>query len=284
MAVESRPTVEARPEVERPVADAKPIIVATPVVEAPPVAEVRPVVEGRSVVDGRVVVDEEVIVAQPRDAIRDSAPSLVVDGDKPQSLPSVAPMVAKTKMKVRREEFDASQVTRHVSKPRVHRSEVNVPPPLSAVIETKVAKEPVALHAAPPPASVVQAAPVSVAQSESVAQANAATARTEVIAEAVDRIVETVVDRIYATPSLAQGEGEIRIMLRPTVLDGSELSLSAKDGTLTVSVTPSTPEVVKVVAASLPTLETALAEHAPAFHHVAVVLATAKKGKKDEAA
>ena len=114
--------------------------------------------------------------------------------------------------------------------------------------------------------------------------ASAASARTEVIVETVNEIVETVVDRISVTPTLAQGEGEIRITLRPTVLDGSTVSLSAKDGELTVVVAPATPDAAHLASAALPRLEAALAAHAPAFHHVAVVLATSKKGKSDEIA
>jgi hypothetical protein len=114
--------------------------------------------------------------------------------------------------------------------------------------------------------------------------ASAASARTEAIVETVNEIVETVVDRISVTPTLAQGEGEIRITLRPTVLDGSTVSLSAKGGELTVIVAPATPDAAHLASAALPRLEAALAAHAPAFHHVAVVLATSKKGKSDEIA
>ena len=55
------------------------------------------------------------------------------------------------------------------------------------------------------------------------------------------------------------------------------------DGTLTVAVTPATPAAEQAAAAALPRLEVALAEHAPAFRHVAVAL-VAKKGKIDETA
>ena len=131
---------------------------------------------------------------------------------------------------------------------------------------------------APPPleaGAVAQPAAASVA---------AASARTAAIVETVNEIVETVVDRIAVTPALASGEGEIRITLRPTVLDGSSIRLSAKGGELTVVVAPATPQAAQLAAAALSRLEVALAEHAPAFRHVAVVLATAKKGKSDEVA
>ena len=73
----------------------------------------------------------------------------------------------------------------------------------------------------------------------------------------------------------------MRITLKPTVLDGSEISLTAQDGALTVAIVPTTPEAERLAAAALPRLETALAEHVSAFRHVAVAVAT-KKGKSDE--
>jgi hypothetical protein len=48
-------------------------------------------------------------------------------------------------------------------------------------------------------------------------------------------------------------------------------------------VTPATSAAAQAAAVALPQLETALAEHAPAFRHVAVAL-VAKKGKIDETA
>ena len=119
----------------------------------------------------------------------------------------------------------------------------------------------------------------------------AQTARTETIVEAVgktveivNQVVEAVVEEIAVTPTLAQGEGEIRITLKPTVLDGSEIRLTASAGELTVSVVPATAQSAQVVQQNIVNLESALAEHAPSFHHVAVVIATSKKGKVNEAA
>ena len=116
-----------------------------------------------------------------------------------------------------------------------------------------------------------------------VAAVSAASARTEAIADTVNQIVEAVVGQMVVTPSLVRGEGEVRMTLKPTVLDGSDITLTAKDGTLTVAVTPATSASAQAAAVALPQLETALAEHAPAFRHVAVAL-VAKKGKIDETA
>ena len=157
--------------------------------------------------------------------------------------------------------------------------------PAVARSETRDTPEaPTALPAAPAPQA---AAPVEPPQPSQVAAAQSA--RTEVIAETVgktveivNQVVEAVVAEIAVTPTLAQGQGEIRIILKPTVLDGSEIHLSAKGGEMTVSVTPATAEAARIVQQNLPRLETALAEHAPSFHHVAVVVSSAKKGKTDE--
>ena len=118
---------------------------------------------------------------------------------------------------------------------------------------------------------------------QEVAAVSAVTARTEVLVETVNQVVEAVVEQIAVTPALVQGEGEVRMTLKPTVLDGSDILLSAKDGTLAVVVAPATVAAEQAMAAALPRLEMALAQHAPAFRHVEVALA-AKKGKVDEIA
>ena len=140
---------------------------------------------------------------------------------------------------------------------------------------------------------VLQAAPVQVAASEVQSAAvvpgdgglsvSAVSARTEAIVDTINEVVEAVVGQMTVTPSLVQGEGEVRMTLKPTVLDGSDITLSARDGTLTVAVTPATLSAEQAVAAAMPRLEIALAEHAPAFRHVEVAL-VAKKGKTDEVA
>ena len=270
------------------------------------VASIRSAVEmpdvTRPAAEGRVVV-EDVAVARPHNTVIVDVPPQAADDVATPSLPSVVPVTAESQPAVEsRPVVESSPIVE--SKPVVEvpvaekRLVADDPVTELRIVEPTVSETPVSkpkmstkrgpvdapLHAAPVSVSVAPATPMAVAQPDIVKQANAATARIEVVVETVEQIVETVVDRIFATPSLAQGEGEIRIMLRPTVLDGSELSISAKDGTLTVSVAPATPEAARVVAFALPRLETALVEHAPAFHHVAVVLATVKKGKNNEAA
>ncbi|MBO7685959.1 MAG: flagellar hook-length control protein FliK [Kiritimatiellae bacterium] len=142
------------------------------------------------------------------------------------------------------------------------------------------------------PAARIQAVPVAVTPpvaeavvplAPEVAAASAATARTEAIVETAERIVEAVAGQIVVTPALTQGEGNVRITLKPTVLDGSEISLTAQDGTLAIAIVPATPEAERLAAAALPRLETALAEHVPAFSHVSVAIGQ-KKGRSNETA
>ncbi len=109
----------------------------------------------------------------------------------------------------------------------------------------------------------------------------AASARTDAIVETVNKIVESVAAEISVTPSIVKGEDTVHITLKPTVLDGSEIALSAKDGTLTVAIVPATQLAERIAAAALPRLETALAEHIPAFQQLVVVV---KKGKSNETA
>ena len=111
---------------------------------------------------------------------------------------------------------------------------------------------------------------------------SAESARTESIVETVNQVVEAVAGQITVTPGITHGDCDIKITLKPTVLDGSEITMSSKDGTLTVYIVPATQEASAMVAAAMPRLETALAEHAPAFRHVSVALAV-KKGNRNEA-
>ncbi len=177
--------------------------------------------------------------------------------------PTVKPIVEPTA-----EPLDARHVTRDVKVENVAVEKQEE----KAVAASAHVVAPVATDAPVPQA--VQIAPEAAAIS-------AASARTEAIVETVNHIVEAVVGQILVTPGITHGECEVKIMLKPTVLDGSEITMSSKDGTLTVCVTPATPEASATAVAALPRLETALAEHAPAFRQVSVSLAM-KKGNRNE--
>lgn len=136
------------------------------------------------------------------------------------------------------------------------------------------------LHATPVDVPAPAASPAPLADPSAVA--SAASARTESIAETVDQIASAVASRILVTPSLrAGGDGQIRIALQPAVLDGSTVTLTARNGTLAVAVVPATAEAAALAAAALPQLAAAMEAHAPAFRRVQVSLAS-KKGNPDE--
>ena len=149
------------------------------------------------------------------------------------------------------------------------------------------AKQPQPLQAMPV-AVVADSAGTVDAQSATareVSAVSAATARTETVVEVVDKLIEAVVSQISVTPSLVKGEGEVYMTLKANVLDGSNITLSAKDGVLAVVVTPATPEAAQAIAAAAPRLEVALAEHVPTFRNVAVKLGSvSRKGNSDETA
>jgi flagellar hook-length control protein FliK len=96
----------------------------------------------------------------------------------------------------------------------------------------------------------------------------------------IDEIVEAVSEEIEVVPSLVKGDEEVIIHLKPTVLDGSEIRMSAKEGVLTLEIAPATQEAARAVERSIPQLERALAEHVTVFHGFSVAV---KKGKSDEA-
>ena len=170
--------------------------------------------------------------------------------------------------------------------------EKNVVPQVRARLEHPVDEPdaPTVLAAAPVmpplvertiPAESAAVQQVAAAQSARTEAVNAAVARA---VETVNALVETVVAEIAVTPALARGDGIYTLSLHDALPICSELHLSAKAGELTVAVTPATAAAAHVIQQNLPRLETALAEHAPAFRHVAVVLSSFKKGKTDETA
>ncbi len=110
-----------------------------------------------------------------------------------------------------------------------------------------------------------------------------ATARTQELVDAA----AVVADTILVTPSLVQGEGEVTIRLRPTVLDGSEIRLEAKGEAITVALTPATSEVQRLAEQSQTRFAAELSERIPSFQ-IAVVVnprqATSKRDLRDETA
>ncbi len=134
------------------------------------------------------------------------------------------------------------------------------------------------------PATAMQAAPVPVAMPalDGVARAPEAVSGAGMTSAQIAELVESVAAQIRVEPSLRSGEGTVMIQLKPTVLEGSRISLSAKDGALSVEIAPvATGEVVARIQNALPRLEAALASSIAEFHSISVSL---RKDRKDETA
>ena len=202
--------------------------------------------------DAPVPAAQPIPVAQPAVVAAESSVPVAADSSAAPLVQSPRPSVAS----------DAPALRPSIEKGPKRPEEMDAP----QIIITPVVTEAVATQAMP-----------------AVADVSAPSVRTELLVETVNQIVEAVSEQILVTPSLTHGEGEVRILLKPTVLDGSAITLSAKEGTLTVAVAPATQEAEQTALAALPRLEAALAVHAPTFRHVAVTL-IARKGKTDETA
>ena len=304
------PAAQVTPVVDRPAIQAAPV--AAPVVNEPPVAPVaipvvapvvempvRPVVASVAapVADMPVtpvaasvavpVSDEPVTpVAMPVAApVAEEPLAMPITAETPRKAAEPQSVVVETV--VRHEAIDDGGDIEKMAAPRVPRPVPQTPSTPSREATHVAAKTPdeqeTVLQAVPVVAAPPEYLAASVPLREDGISVAAATARTEAIVETVNKMVEAVVGQISVTPSLVKGEGEVHMTLKPTVLDGSDITLTAKDGTLTVAITPATPEAAQSAAAALPRLEAALAEHVAAFHHVSVAL-VAKKGKTDETA
>ena len=257
--------------------------------EAPVSDPAKPAPEDVAIAAAPVSEDVSPLIGAPVADKASDSPTVSASGDLVADVHASAPDVHVPVQDVRVPTADVHETTPDVdvSAPEVA-SRVSRPVSAASAFAEEsgdVAEE--AVQAAPHvvvAASAPQAADVVAPQAvQEVAAVSAATARTETLVETVNQIVEAVVGQLVVTPSLVQGEGEVRMTLKPTVLDGSDITLSAKGGTLTVAVAPATPSAEQAVTAALPRLEIALAEHAPAFRHVEVALA-AKRGKIDEVA
>ena len=283
------------PVAEIPVVAERPVVVETPVAVESPVIDKVPVPTATPVIAPSAEPATQEAVAKPGG---DGVPPPSAAGDGTPALPERQGFATASQFTDIAGETPAV-IERPVviERPAVLEQPVGVE--RQVAVETPTAAVPSSAVEAPrdeedleSPAARIQTVPVAVTPpvaetavpvAPEVAAASAATARTEAIRETVEQVVEAVAGQIVVTPALTHGEGNVRITLKPTVLDGSEISLTAQDGTLTVAIVPTTSEAERLAAAALPRLETALAEHVPAFRHVAVAVAP-KKGKSDETA
>ena len=114
------------------------------------------------------------------------------------------------------------------------------------------------------PAAAPTAAPVTAVEAV-VAAFTPSAARAVEPAQVLVEAARAVADTLLVTPGLLRGEGEIRIQLRPDVLDGTEIHIVVAGRQLTVAFTPPTPDLVALIEQSRPQLTAHLAERIHAF-------------------
>ena len=114
------------------------------------------------------------------------------------------------------------------------------------------------------PAAAPTAAPVTAVEAV-VAAFTPSAARAVEPAQVLVEAARAVADTLLVTPGLLRGEGEIRIQLRPDVLDGTEIHIVVAGRQLTVAFTPPTPDLVVLIEQSRPQLTAHLAERIHSF-------------------
>ena len=76
-------------------------------------------------------------------------------------------------------------------------------------------------------------------------------------------IATSVADAVMVSPGLLQGDGTVRVVLKPDVLQGTEIRVVSENGAVTVNFIPSTLEVAALLERSQPMLVQHLATHVP---------------------
>ena len=76
-------------------------------------------------------------------------------------------------------------------------------------------------------------------------------------------IAEAVADRVLVSQGLMQGDGEVRVLLKPDVLQGTEIRVVSENGAVTVNFIPATPEIAALLERNQPLLVQHLATHVP---------------------
>ncbi len=94
--------------------------------------------------------------------------------------------------------------------------------------------------------------------------------------EVLIQAAEAVADTILVSPGLLRGEGEIRVQLRPDVLDGTEIRIGVSGRQLDVAFMPSTADMSALIEQCRPQLEQHLAAR---IHRFSVSVSVSKKAR-----
>ena len=180
-------------------------------------------------------------------------------------------------------EVEAKPVVASAAKPAVATTEAK----RAVVVEDKISE------AGLPDAGVVmQAAPVApqrqidaTARPESarvavdgVSSAVASRRTVPTPSEVLIAAAEAVADTIMVTPGLLSGEGQIRVQLRPDVLEGTEIQLNVAGKTISVQFLPQTTDMAALIQRCLPQLEQHLATRIHSFT-IAATVGTVRRRK-----
>ncbi|MCQ2388874.1 MAG: hypothetical protein MJ138_04110, partial [Kiritimatiellae bacterium] len=227
-----------------------PVVAAETPVAAMPVAA--PVVATETPVAGTPVAAPAVVAETP-----------VVAAETPVAgMPVAAPVVA-AETPVAAMPVAAPAVATSDAAPAVRGRQKDVVPNADALVAAGIAP------------TVVDAAPVAPAAAPEIAAVEAASARTVLMADGAAKTVsvvevlvaaaEAVADAILVTPGLLRGEGEVRIQLRPDVLEGTEVRIAVQGRTLDVAFVPQTHDMSVLIEQCRPQLEQHLAGRIHAF-------------------
>ena len=155
--------------------------------------------------------------------------------------------------------------------------------PRKASVETENPEASVVLQAAPEVAAPTIAAEVTVKTVTHAAVDGVESVRHVARVTGTDVLVEAahaVVDTMMVSPGLMRGEGEVRVVLKPEVLAGTELRISASGGTLSVEFMPKAGPIAEFLTANQPQLVQRLAEKIHNFQ-IAVSVNTRRDGRKE---
>ena len=258
-----------------------------PVVEAPVAAAAQPqpqVMVAESVVAGPVpvapVVEAPVAAAQPQPQVVAAEP--VATGPVPVApvvdvpVAAVQPQVAARSIPTKIETVSA-EVKEGAPRVVAREKKIVYDGRIEAPIE--VGEKPVVLQAAP----ITVEVPMSVGQvareDVSVAAVSASAASKVEVATSAEVLIEAaeaVADTLTVSPGLLRGEGEVRVKLKPDVLQGTEIRIVVANGTLTVNFIPTVENMAVLLQACQPQLVAHLAERIHNFQ----IAVTVRRGEE----
>ena len=111
----------------------------------------------------------------------------------------------------------------------------------------------------------------------------AAKVSAEVPRTAASVLVEAasaVADTLFVTPSLMRGDGEIRVQLKPDVLDGAQICIKVIGKSMQVEFASVTDDIARLMAEAQPQLIQRLAEKIPTFEVAVTVLSGKVTGRR----